>query len=198
MAAPILVGPTPEPMTLPELETTRLVLRRFAAADASRVELLAGNPAVADTTLTIPHPYPAGGAVQWIASHESDWTAGERLTLAITEKGHELIGAISLAISRQHARGELGYWIGEPFWSRGYATEAAAAVMRFGFEVVALNRIQAHHFARNPASGRVMQKLGMRLEGTHRQAFRKPRHGFEDVTQYALLRSEWLASRNEY
>jgi RimJ/RimL family protein N-acetyltransferase len=63
--------------------------------------------------------------------------------------------------------------------------------VRFGFEEMALNRIQAHHFTRNGASGRVMTKLGMQFEGIHRQAFRKAGGAFEDVAEYALLRADW-------
>jgi ribosomal-protein-alanine N-acetyltransferase len=179
-------------MALPLLETPRLLLRPFAPGDAPTVERLAGDPLVADTTLSIPHPYPPGGAVEWIGSHTEDWRDGRRLTLAVTRAG-ELLGAVALAIHAQHARGELGYWIGRAFWGQGYATEAAGAVVRFGFAQLGMNRIQAHHFTRNPASGRVMQKLGLQLEGIHRQAFRRPGRGFEDVAAYAVLREEWVA-----
>ncbi|HKG93136.1 MAG TPA: GNAT family protein [Gemmatimonadaceae bacterium] len=89
----------------------------------------------------------------------------------------------------EHARGELGYWVGAGMWGRGYATEAARAVVSFGFATLGLNRIQARHFLRNPASGRVLQKLGMRCEGMHRQAYRRWGR-FEDVAVYAILASE--------
>jgi RimJ/RimL family protein N-acetyltransferase len=96
---------------------------------------------------------------------------------------------VSLHVQREHRRGELGYWVGLPFWNCGYATEAAAALMEFGFDELDLNRIQARHMMRNPASGRVMQKLGMRPEGVHRELV-LVRGSFEDVAMYALLASE--------
>ena len=98
-----------------------------------------------------------------------------------------MIGAVGLRIEREDQRAELGYWIGRPYWNQGYCTEAARAVLDFGFEQLGLNRIYASHFTRNPASGRVMQKLGMTHEGRLRQHVRKW-DAFEDVEVYAVLR----------
>jgi RimJ/RimL family protein N-acetyltransferase len=93
-----------------------------------------------------------------------------------------------------HARAELGYWIGVPFWNRGYCTEATRALVDLGFRSLGLHRIQARHLTRNPASGRVMLTLGMRMEGINRDAMRK--HGrFEDLAVYAILADEWVAAR---
>lgn len=175
----------------PTLTTARLLLRPFVASDAPAVERLAGAWEVADTTLRIPHPYPAGSAAAWIAEHETAWNAGQRLPLAVAraEAPDELVGSIALAIDAEHSRGELGYWIGVPFWGHGYATEAARAVVSFAFTSLGLNRVQARHFLRNPASGRVLEKIGMRLEGVHRQAYRRWGR-FEDVAVYAILAAE--------
>lgn len=175
----------------PTLSGARLVLRPFTAADAPAVQALAGAPEVASTTLTIPHPYEDGVAEAWIESHAPGYAAGTQATFAIVERAaQELVGATGLAIKPAHARAELGYWIGVPFWNRGYATEAAAMILRFGFEELGLHRIHAQHFVRNPSSGRVMQKLGMSYEGRLRQHLR--RWGvFEDVEQYGILADEW-------
>lgn len=150
---------------LPTLTTPRLSLRPFRLSDAARVQSLAGKHEVADTTLSLPHPYLDGMAEGWIATHEGEWTRHEGVTLAVTEPDEGLVGAITLRIELAHRRAELGYWVGLPFWGRGYATEAAAAIVRFGFETLGVSRIYAHHFMRNPASGRVMEKVGMRREG---------------------------------
>jgi RimJ/RimL family protein N-acetyltransferase len=88
---------------------------------------------------------------------------------AICEPSGIVLGAINLRLELPHQRGELGYWIGEPYWGRGYATEAVSALIRYGFDTVGLNRIYARHLARNPASGRVMAKAGMQREGAQRQ-----------------------------
>ena len=71
----------------------------------------------------------------------------------------ELVGTVGLHIKSENDRAEIGYWIGIPCWGKGYATEAAAAVMCFGFQTFPINRIFAMPFGRNPASGRVLQKI---------------------------------------
>lgn len=183
---------------LPRLATERLLLRPFVAADAPTVERLAGAREVADTTLTIPHPYPAGAAEAWIAEHTPAWEADQRLTLAVcvADAPAVVVGAIGFGIAAEHARAELGYWIGVDAWGRGYATEAARALLAFGFATLGLNRIQAQHFLRNPASGRVLQKVGMTFEGVHRQAYRRWGR-FEDAAMYAALASAWPAAEHE-
>lgn len=180
-------------LTLPTIETARLYLRPFTLADAPEVERLAGAFAVADTTLNIPHPYPEGIAVQWITRHPEDVQRGDVLTWAISARlNGTLYGAIGLHINATHQHGEVGYWVGQPYWGHGYASEAATAVLGHGFSVLGLNRIYARHFARNPASGRVMQKIGLRHEGVQRQHLRKGER-FEDIVGYAMLREEWVA-----
>ena len=84
----------------------------------------------------------------------------------------------------------MGYWVGVPFWGQGICTEAARALLGFGFGDLNLNKIHAHHFTRNPASGRVLQKLGMKYEGQLRQHVLKSDR-FEDLFSYGILRSEF-------
>jgi [ribosomal protein S5]-alanine N-acetyltransferase len=175
----------------PTLETPRLLLRPFRMADAEEVQRLAGDRAVADTTLNIPHPYEDGLAEKWIGNHRDWFDLGEQAVFAITLRpAGTLMGCVGLRINRDDQRAELGYWIGRPYWGQGYCTEAAQAVLAFGFKRLALNRIYAHHFVRNPASGRVMQKLGMSREGRLRQHVRKW-GTFEDLELYGILRHQW-------
>lgn len=181
-------------MTQPILDSPRLTLRPFAAADAAMVQALAGDRTIADTTLNIPHPYEDGMAEDWIAGHEEQFRNRSNVIFAITDREDgRLLGAVSLRIETPFRKAELGYWVGVPYWNRGYATEAAGALLAYGFDELDLNRIAAQHLARNPASGRVMQKLGMRHEGTLRQATMKWGE-FEDLELYSMLRSEWAAS----
>ena len=177
----------------PTLLTTRLVLRPFAPQDAPRVQQLAGAAEIASTTLNIPHPYQDGMAEAWIATHPPQFQEGKQVTWAVTlrETG-ELVGAMGLALNPEHRKGELGYWIGVPYWGQGYCTEAAHAVVAYGFWKLGLNRILARHFARNPASGRVMQKIGMKQEGLLRQDVVKW-GAYEDMVCYGLLRDEYQA-----
>ena len=178
-------------MWIPEaIETERLVLRRFSLADAPRVALLAGEVEIAQTTLHIPHPYTVGAAESWILSQWNDMEHG--LVFAITLLQAEgVIGAIGLHdINKEHHRAELGYWIGKPYWNRGYATEVGRAVIKYGFEALDLNRIYAMHFWKNPASGRVLQKIGMKHEGRLPQHVRKW-EVFQDCELYGILKHEY-------
>ncbi|MDW8316579.1 MAG: GNAT family N-acetyltransferase [Anaerolineae bacterium] len=186
---------TQPPLSLPTLTTRRLVLRPFQLADAADVQRLAGDWAIADTTLHIPHPYPNGAAEEWILRYRRDADLGGSVTLAITMRTNgALVGAISLDLDRRYDRAEMGYWIGRPYWGQGFCTEAALALVRYGFEQLGLNRIYAFHFTRNPASGRVMQKIGMQYEGTLRQHIKKWDR-YEDVKVYGILRGEWNRER---
>jgi RimJ/RimL family protein N-acetyltransferase len=179
---------------IPSVTTARLFLRPFQLVDGPSVERFAGAREVADTTLAIPHPYPAGAGAQWIAMHDAAWQRRENLVLAICDRRApaDLLGAISLRVALAHAHGEVGYWIRADDWGKGYATEAVRALFGYAFESLGLHRIQGRHFTRNPASGRVMLKAGMRLEGIHRAAFRRWEQ-FEDVAVYAILAPEWQA-----
>jgi [ribosomal protein S5]-alanine N-acetyltransferase len=183
-------------MDRPTLHTPRLTLRPFTPSDAADVRRLAGDADVARNTLTMPHPYEEGMAEAWISTHAEDFARGDELVLAITLRETEaLVGAIGMRLSQAHASGELGYWIGKPWWGRGLATEAAGVLVDFGFRALGLQRVWASHFSRNPASGRVMQKLGMRHEGHLRQHYLRFGERL-DIDVYGLLASEWTPQRS--
>jgi ribosomal-protein-alanine N-acetyltransferase len=179
--------PRPDPPVPPTLEAPRLVLRPFHGEDAAETRRLAGDRRIADTTAAIPHPYPEGLAETWIATHAARYAARLEVTFAVTERdGGALVGACGLMVARVPYRAELGYWIAPDRWGRGYATEAARAVVAFGFETWGLARIEASHFLRNPASGRVLEKIGMRREGVLRGYF--TRWGVaEDSAMHGIL-----------
>ena len=178
-------------MSQPTIETARLILRPFRARDAADVQSLAGEREIADTTLNIPHPYEDGLAEEWIAGRGSAYEDGDAITFAIVLRGDsQLIGAMGLRIDRAFDKAELGYWVGKPFWNHGYATEAARALLAFGFDELHLNRIHAAHLARNPASGRVLQKVGMVFEGIARQDLKKWGN-YEDMVRYGIVRDDW-------
>ena len=178
-------------MEQPFLETVRLLLRPFALADAADVQRLAGAREVADMTLNVPYPYEDGLAEQWIGGHSERFASGSFVTYAITlQENKALLGAVGLTVTPVDRRAELGYWLGAPYWNRGYMTEAAQALVGYGFTELGLHKITASHFARNPASGRVMQKLGMSQEGALCRHVRKG-GGYEDLVLYGLLAEEW-------
>jgi RimJ/RimL family protein N-acetyltransferase len=175
----------------PTLRTARLVLGEFTLGDAADVQRLAGAREIADTTLAIPHPYELKHALEWIEQQQLETAGGPSLSFAVRLLSTgALIGSVGLRdIDPEHRHAELGFWIGRDWWGHGYAREAAGAVLRFGFEVLELNRISAHHLARNPASGRVLRAVGMQREGMLRQRVRKWEK-YEDVVLYAILRSD--------
>ena len=174
------------------ISTPRLVLRRFTREDAPAVQRLAGAPEVALNTLLIPHPYPDGEAERWISTHDEAFQRGDMTFAITTAEDQGLVGAIGLHSKPDHDRAEIGYWIGLPFWGKGFATEAASAVLRHAFETLSLHRIYAMHFTRNPASGRVLQKIGMRHEGSLRHHLKKFGE-YIDVELYGIVRDDWLA-----
>jgi [ribosomal protein S5]-alanine N-acetyltransferase len=170
-----------------ELRTARLVLRSLQREDVPALVRLAGAKEIAATTLSIPHPYAENDALSFLAKSEEDFRAGRSVHFAVSiAPGCELCGGVGLDLDMPHSRAELGYWIGVPFWGRGYAGEAARAVAAFGFETLRLHRIFAHHFAGNTASKRVLEKIGMRHEGRSRQHIQKWDR-FIDVENYGLL-----------
>jgi ribosomal-protein-alanine N-acetyltransferase len=175
-------------MTIPTLETDRLLLRPFTLADAPEVRRLCGAREVYEGTLSIPHPYTQGHAEEWIGEHAEAFERREFLSLAVTRRSDgALVGSMGLGFAPAHARAELGYWIGVPYWGQGFATEAAAELIRYGFEELGLERVNAHHFPENPASGRVLEKLGMTREGRLRGHVVKDGRR-RDVVAYGLLR----------
>ena len=176
---------------IPELTTERLLLRPFAPGDADRVTELLQRPEIAATTLNITHPYPEGAAASWIASHPGAAETGEAFTWAIYRREDDLLlGAIGIHIDARHLRGTIGYWLGVPYWNQGVTTEAARAVVDYGFTELELHRIDATCLPRNIGSSRVMEKAGMTYEGTLRGYVQKD-GVFEDAAMYAVLRDEW-------
>lgn len=178
------------------ITTVRLVLRDYILADAPAVHRLVSAREIALNTLRIPYPYPEGEAERWIASHDEMRARGDYPFAVTLREGGHLVGTVGLHVKADDDLAELGYWIGVPYWGHGYATEAAAALMRFGFQTLSLNRIFAMHFARNPASGRVLQKIGMRHEGTLRQHVKKWNE-YVDLECYAILRADLAPTDRE-
>jgi len=174
----------------PTLETARLKLRAYREDDIAELLPLIGTREVAATTLRIAHPYTEQDARAFFALAQDP----DKLWLAITLRADgRQIGGIGLRLEPQHQHGELGYWLGLPYWGQGYATEAAREMLRYGFEELGLHRIFASHFKQNPASGRILKKLGMRYEGCQREHLRKWDQ-FVDSELYGILRQEWQIS----
>ena len=171
------------------LKTARLILRPYSDADIPELLPLVGAREVAATTLRIAHPYTeldARAFLQLALQPGKIW-----LAITLRDDGRQ-IGGTGLRVEEQHRHAELGYWLGVPYWGKGYATEAAREMVRHGFEDLNLHRIFASHFKHNPASGRILIRLGMRYEGCQREHLRKWDQ-YVDSELYGLLRQEWTA-----
>lgn len=156
------------------------------------VQKLAGNIKIAETTLNIPHPYEDGMAEAWIGTHRETFKEGKGVTYAIVNKStNDLIGAIGLMINPSHRKAELGYWIGLPYWSKGYCTEASLPLIDYGFNELDLNKINSRALVTNTASWTVMEKIGMLYEGTLRQDVMKNGVAY-DLKSYAILKDDYL------
>jgi len=137
-----------------------LALREVTLADIPRITLLAGDWDVARMTGRIPYPYSEAAALHWVEG----LSPGE-IVRAITLEG-ELIGICGIApFEDDEKSAELGYWLGKPFWGFGYATTAARMIIQLAFEEMKIERLTAGHFTDNPASGRVLEKLGFNKTG---------------------------------
>ncbi|HET9767017.1 MAG TPA: GNAT family protein [Thermoanaerobaculia bacterium] len=175
---------------MPDLTTTRLLLRPWQPGDEDALVRYADNPNVARNLRdSFPHPYDRAAAERWVAYNAT--VQGPTLDFAITLDG-EAIGGIGFLRNEDIFRCalELGYWLAEPFWGRGLVAEAIGAVVDYAFATFPeVTVVQARHVVSNPASGRVLLKAGFQLEGRLRDAFVK-RGVVSDLLVYSLTRAE--------
>ncbi len=173
------------------IETSRLIMAPFTDDDLERRVRLANNINVARMVSLMPHPYTRKDAMEWVATHDAGRAAGTDFPFAITLKGDGLVGSIGL-----HKKGtddfDLGYWIGEPFWGRGIASEAAQAVMHWAQQHLGLAKATACYFEDNPASGRVLEKAGFVPTGTRGECESKAR-----TEKTNAINMIWLADQQK-
>lgn len=177
------------------LETSRLRQRPLEPSDAAAIQDAAGAREIADTMISLAHPYPAGEAKRHIARRIAEREAGHTFGFVIEHHSdRRFLGLIEVReIDSEHLQAELSFWLAVDSWGQGYMSEALGAVVAYGFGSLALNRLYAYNMSRNPASARVLEKSGFEREGLLRQRVRK--WGlFEDVCLWAMLRDGWLAS----
>jgi [ribosomal protein S5]-alanine N-acetyltransferase len=175
-----------------KLETERLVLRPFRHADADEFARLSGDWAVASMTSDIPYPFSPAQAVGWLKPVRGEVRFG-------IEREGRMIGGVGF-YRRPSGVAELGFWLGRQWWGHGYATEASRAVVRHGFANPRLPAFSSAHFTDNPASARVLAKLGFEPVGRGHIACAARRNDVEVVTywldrQRALLGDSTLGAQ---
>ena len=152
----------PGELGIPVLETGRLLLRAPALADAPAIAALANNRKVAEMTSSMPYPYRVEDAEAWI-SGKADQAPG--VAFAIFEKKNGAFVGICSYEWREETIPEIGYWAGEPFWGRGYGTEAVRAMIDHAFTATNLEALAASCRVTNVASRRVLEKCGFQWTG---------------------------------
>ncbi len=150
-----------------EIETPRLKLRRLRMSDAQRIAQFCDDPGVGRNLAQTPLPYLPSAAEGWIMINAARTPLGRDFVYAVELPGEGLIGAIG-AHKRDEDGFELGYWFGRPYWGQGFATEAATG---FVVEARKLGELGAGHFVDNPASGRVLSKVGFAYTGETKSMF---------------------------
>lgn len=175
-----------------QLETSRLILRRYVREDAAAMY----QNWASDEAVTKYLTWPAHTRLEVSESVTEDWIksySDERYyhwAITVKANGGEPVGDIAVVNMKEDiSMAHIGYCIGKAWWHQGITSEALKAVMDFMFDVVGVNRIEARHDPRNPNSGKVMEKCGMKYEGTQRSADRN-NQGICDACCYALLKSE--------
>ena len=175
------------------LETERLILRRFVNEDA---DAMYSNWA-SDDEVTKYLTWPTHSSVDVSKYVTDDWVnsySNEKYyqwAIVLKENGDVPIGSISAVDMKEDiSMVQIGYCIGRNWWNKGITSEAMQEVMKFFFEEIGVNRVEARHDPKNPNSGKVMEKCGMKYEGTMRSAD-KNNQGICDAVYYALLKSEW-------
>jgi RimJ/RimL family protein N-acetyltransferase len=144
------------------------------------------------TTLNIPHPYTEANAEAWIAGRiEHTQLVGKEVSFAIRDPNGKMIGAIGADSHEPGAshRAEIGYWLARPYWGRGIMTDVVGAYIQYAFAELQLQKLVAHVFEFNSASGRVLEKNGFKLEGKLRKHYQKDGR-LVDARLYGLLKED--------
>jgi ribosomal-protein-alanine N-acetyltransferase len=176
-----------------KIETERLLLRRFTIDDADCMfNNWASDSEICKYMRWEQHENKEetmNVISRWVESYNKKSFYQWAITL---KENKEAIGAISLfTVNEYDLCGDVGYCIGKEYWGQGIATEALKAVLKYAFEIIGFNRIETYHSINNPASGRVMQKCGMRFEGLARQKY-KSVCSFEDSNMYSILKEDFM------
>ncbi len=181
--------------SLPTIETKRLILRPVKRSDARDLFSYAKDPQVSEHVLWEAHRS-LSDSRSFIRSIKRQYRQGFPGSFAIVLRSSQrMIGTIGfMSIHPDYHSAEIGYSLSREYWNCGYMTEALSEVLDYAFRVLQLNRVEAQHELSNPASGRVMEKCGMRFEGILRQRIRN-KGKYADVKLYAVLRQDYIKGK---
>ncbi len=177
---------------LPLLETKRLILRKMTLEDAEDLFSYASDSEVARYVVWECHNSPED-SVRYLNAMIRRYSERALSEWGVVFKdNNRFIGTCGYVVySPGHARAELAYALSREYWNRGLATEAVKEIIRFGFEGMRLNRIEARCYVENSASQRVLEKVGMSYEGTLREQM-YIKGNYTDMKLYSLLRKDSL------
>ncbi len=172
------------------LETERLTLRRPTLADAKAIARLANDRRIAEMTRRLPHPFLAEHAAQFVRAIADE--PGE--TAFLIEHTDAPIGIVGIDCRKPDAP-ELGYWLGLDHWGRGFATEAARAVIDFTFEEFDVEHLISGARVVNPASRNILEKCGFQWSGVELHRF-EALGSSTPVDRFRLTRSVWASLKS--
>ncbi len=180
---------------MPTIETERLVLRKLTLSDAQDVYCYSRDPQVARYVLWSAHRS-INETRFFIRSLLRQYRNHEPASYGIALKSTgQAIGTIGFSyINNEHRCAEIGYSLARVHWNKGLMSEALAAMLEYGFSRLGLNRIEATHDVRNPASGRVMEKCGMRFEGIHKSKLYS-KGEYIDLAMYAITSRQFTQNK---
>ena len=177
--------------SIPVLETERLKLRAPRLEDAGQVAMLANDRRIAENTARIPHPYALADAQTFLTAANR---SADETTLLITLPRDQVIGICALEL-REGPAPELGYWLGVPYWGRGYATEAVRALIDHAFAELGHDALQAGARVTNPASRRVLEKCGFQWTGVGLYRIRALKSS-APIDRFRLERGIWASLKS--
>ncbi|MFA5561027.1 MAG: GNAT family protein [Eubacteriales bacterium] len=179
---------------IPSIYTPRLELRKLSVRDSRDIYEYASQPLTTKYLLWDVHPS-LDHTRQYLSYVSGKYACGEFFDWGVVlQESGKLIGTCGfVCFDLPNKKAEVGYVINPAYWNRGYATEALRAALSFGFEKLALHRVEARHMVGNEPSAAVMRKCEMRLEGTARQSM-FVKNEYKDIVTYAILEQEFHRS----
>jgi len=175
------------------IETERLILRRFCIEDAKAMyDNWANDERVTKFLTWEPHTS-VDASRTLLEMWCEDYERTDNYNWVIIFEGQAIGSVTVVRYNNRDEFAEIGYCIGFDYWGKGIMTEATKAVIDFLFREVGFNRISIEHAVKNPGSGKVAEKCGMKLEGTKREFFKAQSGEFLDINEYSILKSEYFA-----